>query len=159
MKNLESVASQVTVFGTPLEINHEKDTKHGVFFPFLATLLLIAIISGSAVSSIKDLLNYNKITVTGFRELVLLYWCRIHTEKRLMGLCQCLHSDSTTWAIRNWLNLFKPILSISTGSYNLAIISIILSLARRSTGPCFLKHTSQISISPTIIVSILLAYS
>ena len=71
MKNIESVASQVNIFDKPLEINHEKDTKHGVFFPFLATLILIAIISGSAISSINDLLNYKKITVTGFRERVL----------------------------------------------------------------------------------------
>ena len=72
MRNLESVASQVSVFDKPLEINHEKDNNHGVFFPFFATLLLIAIISGSAISSINDLLNYKKITVTSFRELVLL---------------------------------------------------------------------------------------
>ena len=70
MRNLESVASQVNVFDKPLEINHEKDTKHGVFFPFFATLLLIAIISGSAVSSIRDLLNHQKIVLTGYREVV-----------------------------------------------------------------------------------------
>lgn len=73
MKNIESVASQVNIFDKPLEINHEKDTKHGVFFPFLATLILIAIISGSAIIDQMILLNYEKITVTGFRERVTRY--------------------------------------------------------------------------------------
>ena len=85
MKKVESVVSQVNIFDKPLEINFEADARHGIFLPFLATLVLIAIVCTSTISSIIDLFTYKKITVTGYHDQVVLLLFRIHLGLWLMG--------------------------------------------------------------------------
>lgn len=68
MNNVDEVVSKVDIFAQPLEINFEPDKKHGIYLPFIATLALVVIISVSTISSLVDLLNYQKVTTTGYRE-------------------------------------------------------------------------------------------
>lgn len=72
MKKVESVVSHINIFESPLELNFEADARHGIFLPFFATLVLIAIVCTSAITSFIDLVNYKKIAVTESRDLVFL---------------------------------------------------------------------------------------
>ena len=70
MKSIDQVVSKVDIFAQPLEINFEPDRKHGIYIPFVATLALVVIISVSTITSLVDLFNYKKVSLTGYRELV-----------------------------------------------------------------------------------------
>jgi hypothetical protein len=51
-------------------MNFESEKRHGICFPFLATLLLVAIVAGTTIGSLVDLFSYKKVTVTRRREIV-----------------------------------------------------------------------------------------
>ncbi len=92
MKSIDSVISKVNAFAQPLEMNFESEKRHGICFPFLATLLLVAIVAGTTIGSLVDLFSYKKITVTGRREIVTGSLYRKIRTHMLMALFQWSHS-------------------------------------------------------------------
>lgn len=92
MKSIDSIISKVDAFAQPLEMNFESEKRHGICFPFLATLLLVAIVAGTTIGSLVDLFSYKKVTVTRRREIVTGNLYRKIRRDLLMALFQWSHS-------------------------------------------------------------------
>lgn len=70
MKQAQAVARKANIFAQPLELNFDAHKKHAICIPFFITLVVFGIVCGSTIMSFVDLFSYNKIVITGSRQVV-----------------------------------------------------------------------------------------